>query len=257
MSIRNNFITIIIHFNQLPMRTQQNASICILQSVSKLFGVFVLLCLISFPAYSQESGSTKPASSEGNLVYPTFGIGIGFFYPQEVNDYIQEDLLASYYTVNADIYMYLEIKGGITYRLKNIDFNALLEYDMAPKFVTVTNGSDNLSFSYNRLSPEISTNFYIPGKSGRNAFFIGAGVNYSFLKFKEFSASAPGFKVQLGYSMQFKNINMQPYGAFRYTKATDSEARWGVMDEHEGITLDYIGGQIGVIFSFHKKKSYR
>lgn len=91
-----------------------------------------------------------------------------------------------------------------------------------------------------------------------NAFFLGAGVNYSFMKFKEYSASAPGFKVQAGYSLQFNKINIQPYGSFRYVKATDpSDYAIGGVVYNSGFDLNYTAGQIGVIISFHERMLYK
>jgi hypothetical protein len=218
-----------------------------LKKISKLTLIAVIL-LQGLTLKSQES------PSKSLLVYPSFGFGIGFFYPKDVNDYIKEEIISGYgSTVNTDLYMYLEIKGGITFRLKNVDFNAMLEYDIAPKYVVVSGGGDNFSFAFTRIAPEISANYYIPGESGKNAFFIGGGVNYSFMSFKEFKASNPGFKLQAGYSMQFGKFNMQPYLAFRYVKATDtsSDVNWPKFN------LDYTGGQIGIILSFHQRMNYK
>ncbi len=214
--------------------------------------VVMLLCIALSPVKSQE------ASSKSVAVYPTIGFGIGFFYPQDVNQFIKDEIISGYgASYNTDLYMYLELKGGVTVRLKKVDFSALLEYDIAPKIVMVTNG-ESFSFGYSRVSPEISANYYIPNQSGKNAFFIGGGVNYSFMSFKGFNASSPGFKLQAGYSMQFGKFNMQPYVAFRYSRATDtSDAVWGDADQNTEFTLDYIGGQIGIILSFHPRMLYK
>jgi len=236
------------------MKTNRLFSVVTKMACCPLVLAFACLFAFSTVARSQESASSSGKSS---AIYPTFGFGIGFFYPGDVNDYIEEELVAGTIATNTELYMYLEVKGGLTFRLKQVDFSALLEYDIAPKFVVVSGGGDDFSYSYSRISPEISANYYIPGKSGKNAFFIGGGINYSFMKFEDFSASAPGVKVQLGYSMQFGKFNLQPYVAFRYTKATDdSDAIWGTMDEHSDITLDYIGGQLGLILSFHPRILY-
>ena len=186
--------------------------------------------------------------------YPSFGLGIGFFYPSDVNDYIDLDMAYQGVegTFNTDLYMYLEVKAGLTYRMKSFDLTGGIEYDVAPKYVVVEGGSSgSLTYFYHRVSPEISANYYISNKNGKNAFFIGGGFNYSFLSFEESNASAPGFKVQLGYSMQFGKFNLQPYGAFRYTKATDSST--GIGD----FVMDYTGGQIGVNMSFHPLILYK
>ncbi len=190
--------------------------------------------------YSQES---TPKSA----VFPTFGFGVGFFYPKGVNDYIKEMNSQYSETFNTQIYMYFEIKGGLTFRMKKFDVSAVLEYDMAPKIVTVSNG-DSKSYSFNRLSPEISANYYFPNKTGKNAFFLGAGVNYSFLKFQDFKGESPGFKLQAGYSLQFGKTNLQPYVAFRSVSADDKV---------NGLNLNYTGGQIGIIISSHKRISYK
>jgi hypothetical protein len=192
------------------------------------------------------------------MVYPTITVGFGFFYPEQVNEYIEEKINWAYSTsVNTELYMYYEIKGGLAFRLKKIDFSAALEYDIAPKFVVVA-GGDNISYSYSRFAPEIAANFYIPNNSGKNAFFIGAGINYSFMKFKEYSAATPGFAVRAGYSLQFKSINIQPYGLFRYVQATDpSDYMYGGEIDHPEFNLSYTAGQIGVIISFHKRMLYK
>jgi hypothetical protein len=216
-----------------------------------LSGLLFFIITATFP-YASEAQESSP---KNQMVYPTIGVGIGFFYPEDVNNYIKDVVTAGYSTVNTELYMYLEVKGGLTFRLKNVDFTAALEYDIAPKFVVVDAG-DNISYSYTRLAPEISANYFIPNKSGKNAFFIGGGISYSFMKFKDFSASNPGFKIQTGYSMQFSKINIQPYFAFRYVKASDSS----IIEYQEGknsFDLSYTGGQIGVLISFHPRMLYK
>src|SRR5512145_1652960 len=194
-----------------------------------LFISSALLLVVTFFAAAQESASKTSA------LYPSFGIGIGFFYPSDVNDYIDAEL-SNYITVNEDMYMYLEVKGGLTYRLKKVDFSGMLEFDVGPKIAT--SGDETYTYFFTRIAPEIGANYYISGRSGKNAFFIGAAVSYAWLKFEEFSASAPGIKGQVGYSMQFGKFNMQPYIAFRYNKATE-DLEIGSFD------LDNAEGQIG------------
>jgi hypothetical protein len=218
------------------------------KSLSLSLFVFVLFAF-TFQLRAQDS-------EKSFMVYPTFGVGIGFFYPKDVNTYIEDymfpEALESY---NTEIYMYLEVKGGVTFRLKNVDFGVIMEYDIAPKFVVVTGGGEDDTYAFSRYSPELSANYYIPGKSGKNAFFIGAGINYSFMEFEGIKASAPGVKLQLGYSMQFGKFNMQPYGAFRYVKGTDDDVIWGMGNDK--FELNYTGGQIGIILSFHQRMLYR
>jgi hypothetical protein len=215
-------------------------------NTKRFFFTLVAAMLLSFQMIY-----TQDAPAKSSMIYPTIGLGIGFFYPQDVNDYIKSDLSSMGYTaLNEDLYMYLEIKAGVALRLKKVDFNLALEYDLGPK--VVVGGDETFTYGFNRISPELSFNYYIPNNSGKNAFFIGAGFHYSFMKFEEFSGSAPGFKAQLGYSLQFSKFNLQPYLAFRYAKSTDTSTNFG-----SDFDLDYTGGQIGVVLSFHKRMLYK
>jgi hypothetical protein len=227
------------------MKTNRNAKF-----KSCLISLFLAALLMGGSFLKAQESDSKPLH-----VYPTFGIGIGFFYPSDVNDYISNEITSEYTdTYNTDLYAYYELKAGVTFRLSKVDFNAILEYDIAPKFVMISGGSESsITYGFSRYAPELSANYYIPTSSGRHAFFIGGAVNYSFMTFKSFSASAPGFKVQAGYSMQMGKFNMQPYIAFRYVTATDNSDE----NVYPDFELNYTGGQIGINFSFHQRVSYK
>jgi hypothetical protein len=210
--------------------------------------LIIPLMLLAIMVRSQDSTRMSHA------LYPTFGIGFGFFYPSDVNDYIQEDINSHGYIgeYNTDLYMYFELRAGLTYRTKSVDFSGILEYDAAPKWIVVSDGEDDLTYLYSRIAPGVMFNYYIPVGKGKDAFFLGAGVNYSFMKFTDFKASNPGFKLQAGFNLQFGGFNLQPFGAFNYAKATDSsDPLWG------NFVLSYISGQIGVNFSFHPAINYK
>lgn len=216
-----------VHFNEV--------------SYLKLLSKLLLIAAFSIPCLtlrSQESSLT---------VYPTFGLSVGFFYPSDVNDYIESSLGSSYTTEygSEDIFMYLELQGGIAFRMNRIDISGFLEYAFAPKWIVVTQG-DNITFNFSRLSPGVNANYYIPIGTGKHSMFVGGGVQYNIMDFEEFHASSPGFKIQGGISLQFGKFNIQPYAAFKYAKATDSSDRvWGDFD------LNYTGGQIGLLMSLH------
>jgi len=208
-----------------------------LRQLTKLFLVAVMI----FPCLTLKS-QESPLK-----VYPTFGVSIGFFYPSDVNDYI-ESTLGSFYSTefgSEDMFMYLELYGGVAFRLKRMDVTGFLEYALAPKWVVVTNG-DDISFTFSRISPGVNANYYIPIGSGKHALFVGGGIQYHIMDFEEFYASAPGFRLQAGISLQFGKFNIQPYGAFKYARATDSDNDLG-----GDFDLNYTGGQIGFFFSFH------
>jgi hypothetical protein len=233
---------------QNQIKPVMKQKVCMVISLP-LKGILAVLCilLLNTPVSKLTAQETVEKKT---VVYPSFGLGIGFFYPKDVNDYIQNEFDQLGYTeqVNTSMYMFMEVHGGITFRMKRVDITGSLEYDFAPKLVVVTGGGSNITYVYSRISPLVTANYYIPVKSGKHAFFIGGGVNYSFMKFKNFSASNPGLKLQAGFSMQLGKFNMQPYAAFNMVKATDSShPEWGDFE------LSYTGGQIGIILSFHKR----
>ena len=193
-------------------------------------------------AQESNSGSMK--------IYPSFGIAAGFFYPGDVNDYIAASLAVAGVTKQygtTDMFMNYEIHGGVTFRLKKVDFSGEFAFAFAPKWILVENG-DNMNFYFNRISPGISANYYIPMKSEKMDFFVGAGVQYHFMSFEDFSGSNPGFSLRMGVSMQFGKFNMQPYASFLYAKSEDDYA--GELMPGSFV-MNYTSGQIGIIMSFH------
>jgi hypothetical protein len=208
---------------------------------NKLLKLFLVIAMVlnSYSLKSQESAI---------MVYPLFGLSVGVFNPGDVNDYISSDL--SNVSVSSgfkDIVAYYEVQGGLTLRIKWLDVSGFFQYATAPKWIIITNG-ENRTYFFNRTTFGVTSNIYFPLKTGRNAFFLGGGVNYNIMKFEEFSASAPGFRIQAGVSMQFGKFNLQPYLAYNHSKATDTPANF---------ELDYTGGQIGIYFSFHKGMKFK
>jgi hypothetical protein len=147
-------------------------------------------------------------------------------------------------TTTSDMFAYYEVHGGLTLKIKFVDISGFAEYATSPKWIIVTNGSSRTYF-FNRATLGASTDFFIPIGTTKHSIFIGGAITYNFLKFKSLKASAPGFRVRVGASLYFGKFNLQPYAAFNYAKAKD-EFPFGSFD------LNYTGGQIGFIFSFHR-----
>jgi hypothetical protein len=204
--------------------------------VLKLFLIVIIIFNVS-SLKSQES-SVK--------FYPSFGVSAGFFNPKSVNNFIKNDL--SYNNLvtstSSDMFAYYEAHGGLTLKIRFLDVSGFMEYATSPKWIIVTNGSSR-SYYFNRTTLGASTNFFIPLGTSRHSIFFGGGITYNFLKFKGLKASDPGFRLQAGASLQFGKFNLQPYASFNYARASD-KLTYGSFD------LNYTGGQIGFIFSFHR-----
>jgi hypothetical protein len=179
-------------------------------------------------------------------LYPSFGVSFGFFNPKNVNNYIKYDLSNNNVitSTTSNMFSYYEGQGGLTLKLKFIDIRGFAEFATAPKLIIVTNG-DSRSYFFNRTTLGASADFFIPLGTSKHSLFFGGGLTYNFLKFEGFRASDPGFRIQAGASLQFGKFNLQPYARFNYAKAED-KLSLGHFD------LNYTGGQIGFIFSFHR-----
>jgi hypothetical protein len=190
--------------------------------------------------------TSKPLAAQDNpksfAFSPGFGISIGGFYPNEVNQYISDDL-SGYITTNEKLYMYESGNIFLNFKFKWFDVTALTEYAVGAKIIV---GADK-NYLFNRFSPGVLANFFIPsGKSKRHAFLIGGGIQYHMMSFEGFKGNTIGFRFQAGYDIQFSHINVQPILAFNLANA--KEAKYN----HSYIDLNYTGGQIGVNVSFHK-----
>ena len=205
---------------------------------SRLF--FVLVLLFKMVSMNSQDSPVK--------FYPSFGLSYGFFDPKDVNAFIKNDLSSHSIASTSgttDIFSYFEVRGGITVKMKRIDFNGIGEYAGAPKVVLVTNGNSR-TYYFSRTTIGAVSDFFIPlGSSGKSSLFFGGGVLYNFMKFKSYTASSPGFRLQAGVSLQFGKFNLEPNLAFNYAKATKHIT-------NDDFVMNYTGGQISLIFSFHK-----
>lgn len=201
--------------------------------------LFLTVCLSVTAVKAQDSGNFA--------VGPGFGIGIGIFYPEGVNEYISNDL-SNYVTFNTELYMYESVSLFLNIKTKLVDIIPLFEFAIGPKIVVGGKGN----YYFNRLSPGVLANFFIPtGFSGKHAIFIGGGAQYHMMTFEGFEGNDIGFRVQLGYDLQFGNFNLQPLLAFNVAKTIGKNSAGAPLD------MNYTGGQIGVNMSFHKPVLHR
>jgi hypothetical protein len=179
---------------------------------------------------------------------PGLSLNIGVFNPEDVNAYIANAL--SGYTIllgNTDMILYYEVSGFFTFKTRWVDIIPTFNYAISPKIVV---GAENFYFS--RISPGVLANFCIPvGMSGKNAFFIGGGIQYHKMKFEEsegstFEANKLGFRAQLGFDLQAGSFNLSPTLAYNIA---DSQTA--------GLDMNYSGFQLGLVMSFHKPVSRR
>jgi hypothetical protein len=212
-------------------------------SLKGLKTMVLFICILSVSAFSLRGQDLKKFAFG-----PGLSINIGVFNPEDVNAYIDNAL--SGYTIllgNTDMIIYYEVSGFFTFKTRWVDVTPTFNYAISPKIVV---GAEN--FYFTRLSPGVLANFCIPvGMSGKNAFFIGGGIQYHMMKFEEsegntFEANKMGFRAQIGFDLQTKGFNLSPTLAYNIA---DSQTA--------GLDMNYSGVQLGIVMSFHKPVSRR
>lgn len=217
--------------------------------MKKLTIIFIIImCTVPTLTTMAQKNIITENRKEKNL-YFGIGFGFGFFYPGDVNDYIDadtKDISLTYGTFN--IFMNIVGRASLTYRInKTIDLSLIGEYAWAPKYISVTGGG-NKYFHFDRITPGFIAKFHIPIGSGKHSIFLAPGLLYSFMKFEEFKADAIGARLEAGLSFNFRKFNLQPFICYDYVKAKDDTYYNDIYNYK--FELNYSGAQIGVDFNF-------
>lgn len=196
------------------------------------------------------SQPSSEAQDKKFAVGPGLNINIGYFNPEDVNTYIENEL-SNYQIIfgTTDMFLYYEASAFIKFKTRLVEFMPSFAYGISPKVVT---GAGD--FYFTRMSPGILTNFFIPvGFRGKHAVLLGGGFQYHIMDFEGYRGSGPGYRVQAGFDFQFGNFNLQPTIAYNIADVTgenpDAEIR--EMD------LNYSGIQMGVVMSFYTNVNHR
>jgi hypothetical protein len=209
-----------------------------------LYILTLLLYLAGPDCLSQSDVNIIDSKRSQKSLFFGVGVGYGFFYPNDVNDYIAD------YTDNiiitngtTDMIMNYTIRGILTYKIiKAIDISFFADYTWSPKLIFV-DGDDNIYFHFNKFSPGIEPKFHISFSSGRHSVFFSPGVTYNIMKFEKYKADKVGLRLKGGVGLNFDNFTMQPF--VFYDISNDVDERYG-----DNFRLNYSGVQLGVDFLF-------
>jgi hypothetical protein len=168
------------------------------------------------------------------------GLDIGFFYPSDVNNFIENDLPDGETTFGyMGIFANFGLHVTLGYKIyKHLEFQWLFEGVAAPKYVSTNVG--DYSYNFWRVSSGVMGNFHIPMNStGKHSFYFGIGPILHSMTFKKYSSMAVGPRLQLGVSLNNYKFNPQIYLAGDYASAND-----------QGFNLDYSSVKIGCNVNF-------
>jgi hypothetical protein len=212
----------------------------------RIYGLLLIINLLIAAAPLKAQGNDKKFATSGGL-----GIGVGFFAPKGVNDYIKADL-SNYITTNESLFMYEEVNAFLNFKFRYFDITGIAEFALGPKFVV--GAGNNTSYFFNRFSPGVLANVFLPtGSSGKYALFLGGGIQYHMMTFEGFSGQTLGFRGQLGYDLQVGRVDIQPTLAVNLIP----KVRDKIEIDNTTYDMNYTGVQIGVNVSFHKPVLHR
>jgi hypothetical protein len=184
------------------------------------------------------------------LFYFAPSIGFGFFYPTEVNDYIESQYDI---TINGSMYVYYHVgANGAFFFSRLFELQLGAEIAGSPKFAFVDDDVDY--YGYRRITPNAKFNFHIP--AGRKlSVILGAGVSYSTLRFKAphetITNNDLGYSLQTGVKIQFKrNFAYAPTLVFNGIKAKADPEINNMGFITRDIDLSYIGVQLNNVIYF-------
>jgi hypothetical protein len=202
-----------------------------------------IICFLIF-AFSVSAQDETIRFNKGKFIVG-IGINIGFFNPDDVNQYIQFWLDEQNLTEtmgSTDIFMNLGVHFNMGYRINDyVELYGAIEYSAGMKYIKVLGGTSKF-FNFSRFSPGFVTNVLIPlSSNAKNSIFFGGGVFYHMMKFEDFESNTPGFRGQFGFSINNFGFNPQIFLAYDFVKGKDETANF---------ELDYSGIQLGINLNF-------
>jgi hypothetical protein len=174
--------------------------------------------------------------------YVSPSIHIGFFSPDEINEYI-ENATSSLSLTSGNKEMMINFNGslGFGFRFFNLaELQTVTEYSIAPKSFLVSNG-ENMSFTFSKFTAGLMANIMIPLTTNerKTSAIIGGGILYHNMSFEEYQATKVAPRIQAGLSLNNNKFNPQILISYDMAKADDN-----------GFELDYSGVRIGVHLNF-------
>lgn len=174
------------------------------------------------------------------------GINIGYFSPDDVNQYIESWVEEQNFTElfgSTDIFMNFGLHFDVGYRINDyVEMYGTLEYLAGLKLIRVQGGSSE-SFNFSRISPGFIANGLVPlSKNAKSSLIFGGGVFYHMMKFEDFSGNELGYRAQFGFSINNFGFNPQIILAYDFAKGKD--------DTYEDFELDYSGIQLILNLNF-------
>jgi hypothetical protein len=217
----------------------------------KALAILLIVSLQLSFAFEGKSIHLSQPGENNRFVYAGIGIVMGIFSPADINEYMENQTSHLIITSGTlSMFTNFGVKPSVTIRPHRIiEIEVFGELSWAPKFILVS-GDESYYFSFTRVSPGITPKIHIPFGTGRHSLFFAPAVTYNFLTFKdnqenrEFKGNSLGGKMLVGFCLDFRKIKLEPFIAYDYAKATDTEPGFGDFE------LNFSSFQLGAEIMF-------
>ncbi len=183
------------------------------------------------------------------------GFGLSFFYPTEVNDYLEYWVDRIPYAETSEgsttaMVLALQPKLAITFApIEYVQIQLVGEIGWAPKVMAVI-GGDSESFHFTRFSVGGTVAGHLPLRNGKSSISLGAGALFNVLKFRSLQEVAPGYRGVFGFRFYTRRaFTPEIFVEFNWIKADTGRDPTESIPGEIG-NLSYISGTIGGNFYF-------
>ncbi len=224
------------------------------------FLLTVSLIFVCIPLISQDKKETTDQNISNNADTETkiekrrifsigIGINLGFFYSEDINNYIRTASRIGQSTTvvygSSDLFLgFTPVLSINIMPIKYLNIQVTGEIRWAPKFITGYGVEDRL-INYVRYSPGVIISGYLPlGSSEKIGLLLGAGCFYHFMRFEGYNADSLGVRGQFGLRIDFQKLSIDILLSYDYAPANVSNSSSTVKN-----LCDH-GGNIGTLVSF-------
>lgn len=221
------------------------------------------------PPPDRSAEETDPVGPRKLMLMLGPGFSLGFFYPQDVNRYMenwqdsQADMVVEESGFTGMILNLVPRLAICFAPIEYVQLQALAEIGWGPKIISVQN-ADTEVFHFVRYSLGGTLNGHLPLKHGKYSLFLGGGVLYHWMRFEDYAADTLGYRGLVGFRIYLSNKRFTPevFVAFDYAKAgtgkpinaaptTNPDGSIGpTVSSGKELELNYTGVMIGANFYF-------
>lgn len=203
------------------------------------------------PVTPMAAGPGYRPSSMRKWLFIGVGMNLGFFYPKDVNDYL--DALETQQGGDPRDSNILVSFGGhlkVSFRLMEyLRIHVVGDFDFAPSSVT----TKGVKLVLLHISPGLELTAHLPlGRRRLSSLFAGVGVLYHWMQLPKhkIEAGTAGFRAMLGWSLYAGRSMVSVALIFDYAKAKTREAVSLGEFYRDPMVLSYTSGMVSVTYHF-------